>query len=105
VGPGPDRSDSGPRPLESSLDAVSERLGLGGSQVLSRLFAHWPEIVGPGMAGHGHPVRFDREALVVRVDHPAWATQVRRMGDLLLDRVAEETGAGRPARMEVRIQR
>ena len=48
------------------------------------------------MAGHVQPIRLDSEALVVSVDHPAWATQVRRLGDELLDRVAEETGA-RPA--------
>ena len=39
------------------------------------------------------------------VDHPAWATQVRRLGDDSLDRVADETGAARPARLEVRVRR
>jgi predicted nucleic acid-binding Zn ribbon protein len=57
------------------------------------------------MAEHVRPVRLDAESLVVSVDHPAWATQVRRMGDQLLDRVAEETGADRPSRVEVRVQR
>jgi len=75
------------------------------SRGLGRLFAHWSEIVGPGMAEHVRPIRLDSEALVVTVDHPAWATQVRRMGDLLLDRVAEETGAARPGRVEVRVHR
>ena len=41
----------------------------------------WPEIVGAGMAEHVRPVRLDTDSLVVTVDHPAWATQVRRMGD------------------------
>lgn len=57
------------------------------------------------MAGHVQPIRLDGEALVVSVDHPAWATQVRGMGDALLDRVVEETGAVRPARLEVRVRR
>jgi predicted nucleic acid-binding Zn ribbon protein len=57
------------------------------------------------MADHVRPIRLDTESLVVSVDHPAWATQVRRMADLLLDRVAEETGAARPTRVEVRVQR
>jgi predicted nucleic acid-binding Zn ribbon protein len=100
-----DRGNTGPRSLEASLDAVSRKLGMRDSRGLGRLFAHWSEIVGPGMAEHVRPVRLDQESLVVTVDHPAWATQVRRMGDQLLDRVAEETGAQRPARVEVRVQR
>ena len=75
------------------------------SRGLGRLFAHWPEIVGPGMADHVRPIRLDRDSLVVTVDHPAWATQVRQMSDLLLDRVADETGSARPSRVEVRVQR
>ena len=103
--PPADRGDTGPRSLDASLDAVSRRLGMRDSRGLGRLFAHWPEIVGDGMAEHVRPIRLDRESLVVSVDHPAWATQVRRMGDLLLDRVAEETGSARPLRVEVRVQR
>ena len=105
MGGGPDRADSGPRSLDASLDAVSRKLGMQDSRGLGRLFAHWPEIVGDGMAGHVRPIRLDTESLVVSVDHPAWATQVRRMGDQLLDRVAQETGAPRPTRVEVRVQR
>ncbi len=75
------------------------------SKGLGRLFAHWSEIVGEGMAEHVRPIRLDKDSLVVSVDHPAWATQVRRMGDVLLDRVVEETGEARPGRVEVRVQR
>ena len=103
--PRPSEQGDGPRPLDASLDAVSRKLGMRDSRGLGRLFAHWSEIVGPGMADHVRPVRLDRDSLVVTVDHPAWATQVRRMSDLLLDRVAEETGSARPSRVEVRVQR
>ena len=57
------------------------------------------------MAEHVRPVRIDRTALVVTVDHPAWATQVRRLGDTLLDRVASRRGVERPERLDVRVQR
>jgi predicted nucleic acid-binding Zn ribbon protein len=57
------------------------------------------------MAEHVRPTRLDREVLVVTVDHPAWATQVRRLGDDLLDLVAERTGLARPQRVEVRVRR
>ena len=105
MGPGPHEREEGPRSLEASLDAVTRRLGLKDSKGLGRLFARWPEIVGAAMADHVQPIRLDNEALVVSVDHPAWATQVRHLGDDLLDRVAEETGAARPNRLEVRVRR
>jgi len=99
------REDRGPRPLESSLETVSSQLGLGGSVGIGRLFAGWEEIVGPAVAGHVQPVRIDENALVVTVDHPAWATQVRHLGDDLLDRVAAVTGSPRPDHLEVRVRR
>jgi predicted nucleic acid-binding Zn ribbon protein len=104
VARGPYEHD-GPRSLETSLDAVTRRLGLKDSRGLGRLFARWPQIVGTAMAGHVQPIRLDADALVVSVDHPAWATQVRRLGGELLDRVADETGAARPSRLEVRVRR
>jgi hypothetical protein len=51
------------------------------------------------------PVRLDADALVVAVDHPAWATQVRQLGEDLLDRVSEEIGVPRPDRVEIRVRR
>jgi predicted nucleic acid-binding Zn ribbon protein len=101
----PHRRDSQPRPLDGSLDALSKRFGLEGAQGLGRLFAGWTDIVGPAMADHVQPVRIDASALVVTVDHPAWATQVRLLGDTLLDRAASHAGVPRPGRLEVRVQR
>jgi predicted nucleic acid-binding Zn ribbon protein len=105
VGPRPSDRDTGPHSLEASLDAVTRQLGMKDSKGLGRLFSRWPEIVGAAMAGHVQPIRLDSEALVVSVDHPAWATQVRHLWDELLDRVVEETGAVRPNRLEVRVRR
>jgi predicted nucleic acid-binding Zn ribbon protein len=103
--PDPYKKDLGPRPIDSSLDAVSRKLGMSDLRGLGRLFARWPDIVGAGMAEHVQPVRLDKDALVVTVDHPAWATQVRHLGEDLLDRVAEEAGVGRPRGLEVRVRR
>lgn len=103
--PGSYEREGGPRSLETSLDAVTRRLGMEDPRGLGRLFAEWAAIVGPAMAGHVQPIRLDSDALVVSVDHPAWATQVRRLGDDLLDRVADRTGVARPGRLEVRVRR
>ena len=99
------RRNSEPRTLDGSLEALSKRFGLEGAQGLGRLFSGWSEIVGDAMAEHVQPVRIDRTVLVVTVDHPAWATQVRRLGDTLLDRAADHAGVERPGRLEVRVQR
>ena len=101
----PHRRNSEPRALDGSLEALSNQLGMQGALGVGRLFAGWTEIVGEAMAEHVKPVRMDRSALVVTVDHPAWATQVRRLGDTLLDRVSTHAGVERPARLEVRVQR
>jgi len=101
----PHRRNSEPRPLDGSLDALSKRFGLQGAAGLGRLFAGWEEIVGAAMAEHVRPVRIDATSLVVTVDHPAWATQVRRLADTLLDRASTLAGVDRPQRLEVRVQR
>jgi predicted nucleic acid-binding Zn ribbon protein len=101
----PRRQDHGPRPIDASLEAVSEKLGMADGRGVGRLFSRWPEIVGPALAEHVQPVRLDTQSLVVMVEHPAWATQVRRLGDALLDRVAEECAVPRPGRVEVRVHR
>ncbi len=99
------RRGDGPQPLGGSLEALTSRLGIEGPGALGRLFSEWAEIVGPAMAEHVRPQRLDAEALVVVVDHPAWATQVRRLADTLLDRVTAHTGVERPGRLDVRVHR
>lgn len=101
----PDGHEAGPRSLHASLDEVSRKLGMKDARGLGRLFSHWEELVGPGIASHVTPVRLDADALVVAVDHPAWATQVRQLGEDLLDRVSEEIGVPRPDRVEIRVRR
>jgi predicted nucleic acid-binding Zn ribbon protein len=96
--------DLGPRPVGASLETVAGGLGLPGSVGFGRLFARWGDIVGPTMAAHVEPVRLESDGLVVRVDHPAWATQVRHLSDSILDRVAEVAQVERPGRLEVRIR-
>jgi predicted nucleic acid-binding Zn ribbon protein len=103
--PGSYEREGEPRTLATSLDAVTRGLGMHDPRGLGRLFAEWPAIVGPAMADHVQPIRVDADALVVSVDHPAWATQVRRLGNELLDRVVNETGVERPSRLEVRVRR
>ncbi|MHB8430954.1 MAG: DUF721 domain-containing protein [Acidimicrobiales bacterium] len=97
--------DCGPQRISGSLEQLAGRLGGSDGRRLTRLFAQWEEIVGPTFADHIRPVSVTPDELVVLVDHPAWATQVRHLGDRLLDRVGEVSGLDRPARLEVRVAR
>lgn len=56
------------------------------------IFSRWEELVGEALARHARPLRLEDGALVVAVDRPPWATQVRALAGDILARVREETG-------------
>ncbi|HLX87921.1 MAG TPA: DUF721 domain-containing protein [Acidimicrobiales bacterium] len=97
-------STDDPVKLSESLRAVSERLGGPRPDVLTAVFGRWEEVVGASMAAHVRPVRLHDDALVVAVDHPAWASQVRHLTPEILDRVRDACGSEHaPARLEIRV--
>jgi predicted nucleic acid-binding Zn ribbon protein len=77
-----------PRKLSELLDSATRRLGGPSSGTASAVFSGWEAIVGPEIAAHAQPVSLRHGVLVVAVDHPAWATQLRYMTAELLTRVA-----------------
>ena len=98
----------GPRRLAEGLDEAVADLGPSDAPsppatALAAVFAHWEEIAGAALARHAQPVRLNSEVLVVAVDQPAWATQVRALARTLLDRVEEIAGQA-PGRLEVRVR-
>lgn len=92
-------------PLAEALGAVASRLGLGRGDVVATVFARWPELVGPALAAHTRPLRLANGTLQLAVDHPAWATEVRRMGPHLLRVLADACGPEQaPQRLEVQVR-
>ena len=83
----PLRKPSGPRRLGESLDQVVSGLKAPRVQVLKMVFEAWEELVGTVMAAHSRPVRLVDGELVVAVDDPAWATEMRFFGGELIDRI------------------
>lgn len=83
----PLRKPSGPRRLEESLDQVVSGLKAPRVQVLKMVFETWEELVGTVMAAHARPVRVVEGELVVAVDDPAWATEMKFFGGELIDRI------------------
>ena len=102
--PTPDSSGSEPRPLAESLDRLTSSLGVPSAAALGAVFDRWDDIVGPAVAEHVQPRSLRDGVLVVEVDQPAWATQLRFLEADVLRRVAEVTGTAAD-RLEVRLQR
>ncbi len=100
---GRDRDE--PVPLTDALDGLlgSLRGGAGRAEV-GGLFGRWEDAVGPAVASNVRPVRLERGTLLVEVDDPAWATQVRFLTDDLRARLAAVAGV-QVERVEVRVAR
>ena len=77
--------------------------GAGRSEVRG-VFGQWDEAVGETVAAHVRPVRLDSGVLLVEVDEPAWATQVRLLADDLRARLIDVAGVA-VDRIEVRVAR
>jgi predicted nucleic acid-binding Zn ribbon protein len=90
--------DTGPRRVADSLDDVLEGLGAPSgprppsAAALGTVFARWAAVAGPTLARHARPLRLEDGALVVAVDSPPWATQVRALATEILTRLSAETG-------------
>ena len=74
------------------------------SQVVGGLFGRWDEAVGEQVAQHVKPVKLDDGVLVVEVDDPAWATQVKFLGPMITERLLAVADV-RIDRIEVRVER
>ena len=60
---------------------------------LGGVFGRWNEIVGDVVAAHVQPVKLDGTRLVVEVDEPAWATQLKFLEADLRARLQTTIGA------------
>jgi len=103
-----------PVPIGQSLDSVVRSLrpepaSLGESATQSAaqmggVFGRWAEAVGEAVALHVSPVKLDGTKLVVEVDDPAWATQLRFLEKTLKQRLLDVAGAVIDT-VEVRVKR
>jgi predicted nucleic acid-binding Zn ribbon protein len=100
-----DNGDSEPRSLARSLDCLVTHLGGSHAAVLRDLFGRWCELVGPEIAAHTQPTSLRQGVLVVTVDQPAWATQLRWLTPTLLARLASSLGSDAVTAIDVRLRR
>jgi predicted nucleic acid-binding Zn ribbon protein len=107
-----------PVPITQSLSAIIRSLrnetsdsasgsARASSQTATQMggvFGRWAEAVGDAVALHVTPVKLDGSTLVVEVDDPAWATQLRFLETTLKQRLLEVAGATIDT-VEVRVKR
>lgn len=93
-----------PQPLRRSLDRFARRVGAPEAASLGVVFSRWEELVGATVAAHAEPTSLVRGALVVTVEEPGWATQLRYLGADILARLEEVAGPGLATRIEVRVR-
>jgi len=93
-----------PQPLSRGIDRLLSSLRGGSRQTTVTVFSRWEELVGQPVATHVRPVKIDLGTLVVEVDDPAWATQMKFLESDLLARL--NTGATqRVERLEIKVRR
>jgi predicted nucleic acid-binding Zn ribbon protein len=99
--------DSGDVPLRrmgEDLDVLLRRFGGAAGAASATVFTRWAEAVGAGVAAHAQPLALRGTTLVVGVDAPAYATQLRMLTPQLLARLADLVGPGAVEAVEVRVR-
>jgi predicted nucleic acid-binding Zn ribbon protein len=99
---GPNRRDPGQ--VGAALDRVLAGLGAPAGSTVAGLSSRWEEIVGASLAAHVRPLQVRDGVLLVAVDDPVWAAELRWMGDELAGRVRDALGDASIARIEVRVR-
>ena len=82
------------RRLQESLAEVASDLRLDTPDVLGAVLTGWPRVVGEAVAGHARPRTLRQGVLLVEVDSPEWATQLRYLEDDLLRRLGRTVQPG-----------
>ncbi|MHB1089971.1 MAG: DciA family protein [Ilumatobacteraceae bacterium] len=78
--------------LAEELDALLRRLGSESTAVISGVFSNWQELVGDTVAQHASPIKLESGRLLVEVDEPAWATQMRFLESEIIRKLSVSTG-------------
>jgi len=100
------RPDDPPVRVSELLGRVADRLGAGPADAVVAVFSRWDQLVGEAVAAHVRPIRLDGSTLIVVVDHPAWATQIRHLTPEMLTRIQSACGTEKgPERIEIRVRR
>ncbi len=90
--------------LGDELNRLLERLGSEPVENLASVFDDWIVLVGEQVAAHVSPVRLQDGRLLVEVDDPTWATQMRFLESHIIERVSARSRVA-ISTIEVRVKR
>lgn len=85
-----------PLPLGAAINRLITERGWETPAAVGGVMGRWPQLVGPEVAQHCEPQRYDEDArvLTVQCDSTAWATQLRLLAPTLVARLNEDLGHG-----------
>ena len=95
-----------PMSLRDSIDDVVRGLrgpNASDAHSMGSLFSRWIDAVGELVADHARPVKLDGGHLVVEVDEPAWATQLRFLEADVIARLRSVAGLT-VSRFDIRVK-
>jgi predicted nucleic acid-binding Zn ribbon protein len=98
-------SQPDPTPISSSLDDVLRALKRPTARASSGMFGNWAEAVGAQIATHAQPVSLADGRLIIEVDQPGWATQLRFLEADLIERIRPFVGGVPLDSIDVRVKR
>mgnify|MGYP000878732111 CR=1 FL=1 len=96
-------SENSPRLIRQSLERLLHGLGAPDIKAVTTLVERWPEVVGPELASGIKAVAVRGSELVVKVEDPAWASQIAWLESRLLERITDLVGPGRITVVKARV--
>lgn len=90
--------------LLGQLSRLLSSLGSDDAHSVKGVFGAWPELVGPSVAAHVQPVKLQHATLIVEVDDPHWATEMRFLSTSLCEKISQLTSTPVTS-IEVRVKR
>jgi predicted nucleic acid-binding Zn ribbon protein len=89
-----ERTERPVRRLGEALSEVAADLNLDNPDDVAAVMAAWPSAVGEAVAAHVRPRRLHDGELLVEVDAPVWATQLRYLEDDVLRQLGRKVRPG-----------
>ena len=90
--------------LQSQLTRLLASLGSDDAASVKGVFGAWTNLVGEAVAAHVQPVKLVDSTLIVEVDDPHWATEMRFLEASLCEKISQLTTTPVTS-LEVRVKR
>ncbi len=96
--------DTPPVTLQSQLNRLLSSLGSDDAASVHGVFGAWSNLVGDAVATHVQPVKLNGSVLLVEVDDPHWATEMKFLEASLCSKLSHLTTTPVTS-LEVRVKR